>query len=68
MDHALLGQALDHAPGGELVVFRADQAAGDGLECVNEAGEVSELVERFGFGQRDGCESWRALRSASVAA
>ena len=45
------GEMLHHAPGGELVVFGGDEAGGDGLEGVEEAGEVAELVEFFGLGE-----------------
>jgi hypothetical protein len=33
VDHALRGELLHHAPGGQLVVFRGDQPPGDGLEA-----------------------------------
>ena len=52
VDHALRGEMLDHAPGGQLVVFGADQAVGHGLEGIEEAGEVCESVECLGLGQR----------------
>ena len=45
---------LHHAPGGQFVVLRVDQPPGDGLEGLHEAGEVVELVESLGLGQRDG--------------
>ena len=49
VDDALRGEMLHHAPGGELVVFGADEQAGDGFEGFDEAGEISELIEGFGF-------------------
>ena len=45
---------MHHAPGSELVVLGVDEAAGDGFEGLDEAGEVVELVERLGLGQGDG--------------
>ena len=54
MDHALRGEVLHHAPGDQFVVLGVDEAAGDGLEGLNEAGEVVETVERLGLGQREG--------------
>ena len=51
MDDALRGELLHHAPGCELVVFGACEPAGDGFEGFNEAGEISEAIERFGFGR-----------------
>ena len=51
VDHALAGEMLHHAPGGQFVVFRVDQQAGDGLEGIEKAGEVGELVERLGLGE-----------------
>ena len=67
VDDALGGELLHHAPGGELVVFGVGEAAGDGLEGLNEAGEVSETVERLGVARVMGRASWRALSSTSVA-
>ena len=67
MNHALRGEALHHAPGGEFVVLGVDELAGDGLEGFDEAGEIGELVEGFGFGSVIGWASWRALSSTSVA-
>ena len=54
VDHALLGEVLHHAPRCEFVVFGVHELAGDGLEGFDEAGEISELVEGFGFAQGDG--------------
>ncbi len=51
MDDALRGEMLHHAPGDEFVIFGIDEAAGDGLEGLDEAGEVGELVDGFGFGK-----------------
>src|ERR1035437_7048896 len=53
VNHSLSGKMLHHAPGGQLVVFRADQLRGDGLEGVQEAGKVREAVERFGLDERE---------------
>ena len=54
VNDALLGQSLHHAPGGQLVVLGAGEQACDGFKGVDEAGEIGELVKRFGFRQRDG--------------
>ena len=54
VDDALRGEVLDHAPGGEFVVVGADEPARNGFEGLDEAGEVSELIEGFGLGERDG--------------
>src|ERR1700678_1164617 len=54
VNDALLGQMLDHAPGGQFVIFRRNEAARDGLEALDEAGEVVEAIEGFGFGEGDG--------------
>ena len=45
MDDALLGQMLQHPPGGQLVVFGIDEAAGNSFEAFNEGSEVVEAVE-----------------------
>ena len=56
VDDALLGEMLHHAPGSEFVVPSVHQLAGDSLEGLDEAGEVSELVEGFSVRLRDrGC-------------
>jgi hypothetical protein len=53
--HDALGfEVLHHAPGGQLVVIRADQQAGNGLEGLEEAGEIVEAVEGFGLREGDG--------------
>ena len=54
VDDALLGEVLHHAPCGELVIFGVPEAAGDGLEGLNELGEIGEAVEGFGFGEGEG--------------
>ena len=54
MDDALLGEMLHHAPCGELVVFGVAEAAGDGLEGLDEFGEIGKTVEGLGFSQREG--------------
>ncbi len=51
MNDALPGQPLSHAPGGQLVVGGGHQAVGDGLEGFEKAGEIGELIERFGLGK-----------------
>ena len=53
VDDALLGEMLHHAPCGEFVVVGVHELARDGLEGVDEAGEVSELVKRFRLGKGD---------------
>ena len=44
---------LHHAPGGQFVVLGAGEQPGDGLESLDESGEVGEAVERLGLGQRE---------------
>ncbi len=51
VDDALLGEVLHHAPRGQFVVFGVSEAARDGLEGLDEAGEISETVEGFGFSE-----------------
>ncbi len=45
VDDALAAQALQHAPGGQLVVFGGPQVFGNGFECLEEAGEVGVLKQ-----------------------
>ncbi len=52
VDDALRREMLDHAPGGQFVVLRSLQQAGDGLEGVQKSGEVGEAIERLGLGER----------------
>ena len=54
VNHALLGELLHHAPGGQFVIFRADEQPGNGFEGFHEAGEISELIERFASGSVSG--------------
>jgi hypothetical protein len=42
VDHALLGQMLDHAPGGQFVVLGTDQQPGDGLEGFQKPVKLSK--------------------------
>ena len=65
--HALRGQLLHHAPGDEFVVVGIVELPRDGLECLNEPGEISELVECFGFGQRDRLRVVACAQLTSVA-
>ena len=64
MNHALLGQVLHHAPGGQFVVVGANQQTGDGLECLQKLAEVIETIERLslGQGQRAGVVAGAQLR------
>ena len=43
---SLRGEALEHAPGDELVVLRRAQAVGDSLEGHQEAGKIRVLIKR----------------------
>ena len=54
VDNALRGELLHHVPGDYLVVLGVAEAARDGLEGLNEFGEVGETVERLGFVRREG--------------
>ena len=54
MNYALSGKLLHHAPGREFVIFRLLQPTGNSLEGFNEAGEVREAVEGFGFAEGHG--------------
>ena len=54
MHHALRGELLHHAPGDEFVVLGHLKPPRDGLEGLNESGEISELVDCVGFGLRQG--------------
>jgi hypothetical protein len=54
VDDALRGELLHHVPGGYFVVFWVAEAAGDGLEGLNEFGEVGETVEGFSVVLREG--------------
>ena len=46
-------QPLHHPPRDQFVVVRADELPGDSLERLDEAGEVSELVDSFRGGERE---------------
>src|ERR1017187_4613097 len=54
MDNALRGELLHHVPGNKFVVLGSDEAAGDGFEALNEAGEIVEAVVGLGLGQSHG--------------
>ena len=54
MNHALGGKLLHHAPSREFVIFRLFQPPGNSLERFNEAGEVREAVQGFGFAEGHG--------------
>jgi len=45
MDHSLVGKALGHAPGRQLVVFRSAQVFRNGLEGEEKTGEVCVLKQ-----------------------
>ena len=53
MDDALRGELLHHVPGDDLIVFRVAEAAGDGLEGLNEFSEIGETIERLGVVLRE---------------
>src|ERR1035441_689733 len=53
VDDTLSGESFHHAPGGQLIVIWTGKEAGDGFERLDKAGEVSELVELLGRGERD---------------
>ena len=53
MNDALGGEPFHHPPGGQLVVLGAGKQAGDGFEGFDEAGEVSEVIEGPGLGERE---------------
>ena len=48
VDDALCGELLHHVPGDYFVIFWVAEAARDGLEGLNEFGEVGKTVERLG--------------------
>jgi hypothetical protein len=54
MNDTLFGEMLGHAPRGQFVILWRDEAIADGLEGEEEASEVSEVIEGFGFWQRNG--------------
>ncbi len=54
VNDALRSQPLHHAPGYQLVVVGADQPPGHGLEGLDKAGEIVEIVVGIRLGRRHG--------------
>ena len=53
VDHSLLGKILRHAPRGQFVVLRRDEALAHRLERDQKPGEIGEVVQGLGFRNRD---------------
>ena len=66
VDHALVVQVLHHAPCRQFVILGVFQASRNGLEALNELGEVREAIERFRLRGASG-DAHRGARSAPPA-